>query len=100
MGLFNIFNTINLHREAFTNNSGLGILRLFASSNKISAGELSYLFVADPIIKQVALMHFFERKLQGRIYTNIHNNEKDVIEFNFNSSGQNKKNYLDISIID
>ena len=64
----------------------MGILRLFASSNKISAGELSYLFVSDPIMKQVALMHFFERKLQGRIYNNIHNNKNDTIEINYNGA--------------
>jgi hypothetical protein len=63
MSLFNIFNTNNLHREAFNSGSGMSILRLFAASNKIGVGELSYLFVADPMIKIVALLHLYSKKL-------------------------------------
>ena len=61
MKLFNIFNTVNLHEETLNNTkaSGLSILRLYAQSNRMSLGELSYLFVADPLIKQIALMHHF-----------------------------------------
>ena len=51
MKFFNIFNVINLHEECFKNNSGFGILRLLVKSNCWSLGELSYLFVADPLIK-------------------------------------------------
>lgn len=84
---FNIFNTLNLTRECFTSNSGFGILRLLASSNKWSLGELAYLFVSDPLIKQISLLHYYSRKYQKRVYTNFHNNPKDVIELNFNSIG-------------
>jgi len=47
---FNIFNTENLHRESQTSNSGFGILNLLKSGNGWSSSQLSYLFVADPIM--------------------------------------------------
>ena len=48
---FNIFNTLNIHEESFKSNGGFGILRLLAWSNKWSSSDLSYLFVADDMIK-------------------------------------------------
>ena len=55
MGLFNIFNTLNLHQKIFHSQDGksgaFGILRLLTKSNKWALSELSYLFVADPLIK-------------------------------------------------
>jgi hypothetical protein len=51
MDLFNIFNTQNLHNESLKSNSGFGALTLLMKSNKWSCGELSYLFVADKLIK-------------------------------------------------
>lgn len=50
-----------MHSDIFKGkgSSGFSILRLLAKSNKWSFGELQYLFVSDPIIKQVALMHFY-----------------------------------------
>ena len=47
----NIFNTYNLHQEAFKSNSGFGILSLLALSNNWSMGHIAYLFVADPLMK-------------------------------------------------
>lgn len=62
MRFFNIFSTYNIHDNIFnqeksTNN--FSILRLLAQGNSWSFGELSYLFVADPLIKQIALMHYY-----------------------------------------
>jgi hypothetical protein len=56
MKFFNIFNTLNLHNEIFNHpnkkiGGGFGILRLLTKGNNWSLGELSYLFVADPLIK-------------------------------------------------
>lgn len=54
MRFFNLFNTLNLYREAFAqSNTGsiFSILRLLSRNNKWSFGEISWLFVADPIIK-------------------------------------------------
>lgn len=102
MRFFNIFNTLNLHRECFKSNSGFGILRLLSKSNNWSLGELSYLFVADPLMKQVALMHYYYTKQQSRIYSNVHNNPSPIVEININSTGVNKfyKSDLDINVID
>lgn len=102
MKFFNIFNVINLHEECFKNNSSFGILRLFARSNNMSLGELSYLFVADPLIKSIALLHYFYTKHQRRIYTNVHNNPASVVELNFNSIGVNNfyKQDVDINVVD
>jgi hypothetical protein len=90
MRFFNIFNVVNLHQECFKSNSGFGILRLLTLSNRWSLGELSYLFVADPLIKQIALMHYYYLKHQKRLYTNVHNNPASIVEVNFNSIGVNK----------
>jgi hypothetical protein len=58
MRFFNIFNTKNLYQEAFSEKSGFSILRLLAKSNKWSFGEISWMHVADPLMKQIALMHY------------------------------------------
>jgi hypothetical protein len=58
LNFFNIFNTDNLHQESKKSGSGFGILSILCSSNKWSASELSYLFVADPIMRLVSLAHF------------------------------------------
>jgi SNF2 family DNA or RNA helicase len=61
MRFFNIFNALNMSNEIF--NSGksgsFGILRLLQKSNRWSLGDISYLFVADPMVKQIALMHYY-----------------------------------------
>jgi len=51
MRFFNIFNTLNLYQESFAPKSGFSILRLLCKSNKWSFGELSWMHVADPLIK-------------------------------------------------
>lgn len=54
MRFFNIFNTLNLYRGAFDQpNTGsiYSILGLLSRTNKWSFAEISWLFVADPIIK-------------------------------------------------
>lgn len=79
MNLFNIFNPLNLYENIYKNNgkSGLSILGLLAKGNNWSLGELSYLFVADPLIKQIALMHYYHQKYHKRLYMNVINNEDD-----------------------
>ena len=63
MKFFNIFNTLNLHETIFKSkdnkSGGFGILRLLCQGNKWALSKLSYLFVADPLIKQIALMHYY-----------------------------------------
>lgn len=73
MSLFNIFNAANMHESLFKSKekSGFGILRLLSQSNNWSLGELAYLFVADPIIKQIVMMHYFSQKYHKRIYMNV-----------------------------
>ena len=67
-GLFNIFNTQNIHRgiyeEKKTNkwNDPYSILGLLSHSNKWSSSTLSYLSIADPLIKGVALLHYYYQK--------------------------------------
>jgi len=55
MNLFNIFGTLNLYRNSFDNkistSSSFSSLRLLTKGNSWSFGELSYLFVADPLMK-------------------------------------------------
>lgn len=55
MKFFNIFNTLNIYENIFKskdNKSGTyGILRLLCKGNKWAISELSYLFVADPLVK-------------------------------------------------
>ena len=51
MKFFNIFNSLNLNTQAFSEKSGFSILRLLAKSNKWSFGELSWMYVADPLMK-------------------------------------------------
>jgi hypothetical protein len=58
------------------------------SGNKWSFGELSYLFVADPLVKQIALMHFYHEKYHRRIYSNILTSDKDTIEIKNLQVGQ------------
>lgn len=65
---FNIFHTENLHRESLKSGSGFGILNLMCSSNKWSASELSYLFVADPIMRLISLAHFHTQKHKRRVH--------------------------------
>ena len=62
MRFFNIFNTENLHRESLKSNSGFGILNLLRQGNKWSCSDLSYLFIADPIMKMISLIHFHTEK--------------------------------------
>ena len=63
MKFFNIFNTLSLYKGAYSGekkdeSSVYSSLSLLARGNKWSNGELSWMFVADPIVKQVALMHY------------------------------------------
>ena len=78
MRFFNIFNTLNLYQGAFEKASSGSIystLRLISKSNKWSFGEISWLHVADPIIKQIALMHYYYEKFHRKYYQNILFNE-------------------------
>lgn len=82
MKLFNIFNALNMHNSIFNDKSShtFDILRLMTRGNKWSLGELSYLFVADPLIKQIALMHFYHEKFHRRMYQNVLSNENNTVE--------------------
>jgi hypothetical protein len=63
MRFFNIFNTLNIHQNAFSGKSSLfSTLRLMSKGAHWSESELSWLFVSDPIIKQIALMHYHYQK--------------------------------------
>ena len=59
MCFFNILNPENLTREALKSHSGFASLRLLSCENGWGVSELAYLFVSDPLIKQIALMHFY-----------------------------------------
>ena len=56
---FNIFNADNIHTEFFKSGSSFGILRLLALSNGWGASDFAYLFSADQMMCQVALIHYF-----------------------------------------
>lgn len=62
-------------------NSTFGILRLLIKGNKWSTGELSYLMVADPLIKQIALMHYHHQKNHRKFYDHLVDDETDEITF-------------------
>lgn len=57
----------NLHKEFFTDNSGFGILRLMALSNKWSASDLAYLFTADQLLRTVCLAHYHKQRHEKNI---------------------------------
>lgn len=86
MRFFNIFNTLNLYQGAFEQTKSGSIystLRLVSKCNKWSFGEISWLHVADPIIKQIALMHYHHERFHRKYYQNILVNENidgDLIE--------------------
>lgn len=64
MKFMNIFNPSNFRDEFLKSNSGFGILALLSKGNKWSLNELAYLFVGDPLIKQIALMHYYHKKME------------------------------------
>lgn len=113
MRFFNIFNTLNLYQGAFEKTNGGSIystLRLLSKSNKWSFGELSWLHVADPIIKQIALMHYHYERFHRKYYQNIlvHEDvEGDVIEIKSlrlpsakKNSNQRNHDQIDLTITD
>ena len=106
MKFFNIFNTYNMHCEIFKNekpsktSSLFSILRLMTKGNKWSLGELSYLCVADQLIKQIALMHFYHDKYHRRVYNNIINNESDLINLKHQETNISYNADIDINIVD
>jgi hypothetical protein len=78
MKFFNIFNTLNLYQGAFENSRSGSIytnIRLLSKRNKWSYREISWMHVADPIIKQIALMHYHFEKFHRKYYLNILVNE-------------------------
>lgn len=80
MRFFNIFNTLNLYQESFTDNSAFSILRLLGVSNKWSFGELSWLHVADPLIKQIALMHYHYERYHRKAYLTVFRDDEKEVE--------------------
>jgi hypothetical protein len=68
-GLFNIFNVANFQEQFFNSGSTFGILRLLAKDNNWSMSELAYLCGADPIMRQLSLMHFYAKKHEQRLYS-------------------------------
>ena len=76
MRFFNIFNTLNLHQESFKDKSEFSILRLLGKSNKWSFGEISWLYVADPLMKQIALMHYHYERYHRKVYMTVYKDEK------------------------
>ena len=90
-GLFNIFNTANLHQEIYCSPERKGfdsmfpILGLLASSNDWSVGQLSYLLMADSMIRAVALLHYYSQKKVQSNYRHIHNSEQGEIVIPFGS---------------
>jgi len=77
MRFFNIFNTKNLYQEAYSQKSNLSILSLLAKSNKWSFGELSWMHVADPLMKQIALMHYHYERYHRKYYKTVLSDEKN-----------------------
>jgi hypothetical protein len=77
MRFFNIFNTKNLYQEAYSQKSNLSILSLLAKSNKWSFGELSWMHVADPLMKQIALMHYHYERYHRRYYKTVLSDENN-----------------------
>jgi hypothetical protein len=106
MRFFNIFNTISLYSEAFNyskTGSIYSTLRMLSKSNSWSFGEMSWLHVADPLIKQIALMHFHHQKFHKKYYQAVVSNEKDTMylqSFKIPSVKLNSKKGIDLSIVD
>ena len=102
MRFFNIFNTYNLHNQIYNSNgkiNSFGSIALFAKSNNFSLGEISYLYVADPIIKQIALMHYFHQKLHKQVYLNImtdDDEDEEELRFKHLQIGTKSKDKFDI----
>lgn len=85
MKFFNIFNTQSLYYGAFNgdikngkinSNSIYSCLRLLALGNKWSYNELSWMHVSDPLMKQIALMHFHYEKFHKKLYMNVLQNDE------------------------
>ncbi len=99
MRFFNIFNSLNLYRESLSQKSNFSILRLLAKSNKWSFGELSWMHVADPLIKQIALMHYYYERYHRKLYTGVLQNEKKSFEIN-RLRLPSERGKVDVNIVD
>lgn len=106
MKFFNIFSTENIHRESLISNSGFGILNLLRSGNNWSASQLAYLFVADPVMRLISLLHFYYNKHKQRVsllFSHFNEAKKDEeINFGFHTSliKRNKHERVDINVFD
>jgi hypothetical protein len=103
MSLFNIFNPLYMTEQIFgkeknTPSSSFSILRLMAKGNNWGFGELSYLFVADSLIKIVALMHFYHQRYHKRMYLNVLNSEKGKVKLQHMNLKSSKD--LNVNIIE
>jgi|LauGreDrversion4_2_1035121.scaffolds.fasta_scaffold20973_5 hypothetical protein len=100
MGLFNIFNAESIHRNAFKGESHLySALHLMAKGNGWSHGQLSWLCVADPIVKQVALLHYHLERYHRRFYKTTLMNEDQSFELHRLRLPSDKKTF-DINVVD
>ena len=84
---FNIFNEQSLHEGFFTSESSFGILRLLAASNGWSASDLAYLFCADEIMRQIAMIHYYEQKHTKRYAMNVfYQDDQASCEINYETT--------------
>jgi DNA helicase INO80 len=81
MAFFNIFNTEALVREGYSGKSSLySSLHLMTKGHRWSHGQLSWLCVADSVIKQVALLHYHLQRYHRRFYKTTLMNETPAFE--------------------
>ena len=103
MKFFNIFNTESLVRGAYSekkSNSIYSALHLLAKGNKWGHGELSWMCVADPVIKQVALLHYYHEKYHRKLYRTTLMNEKPVHNFYRLRLPSERGQPLDLNVVD
>jgi len=101
MALFNIFNTEALVREGYSGKSSLySTLHLMTKGHRWSHGQLSWLCVADPVIKQVALLHYHFQRYHRRFYNTTLMNETPAFELKGMRLPADRKSPVDINIVD